>query len=212
MQTSQIVAHGYDRIAERYVEWSIRLGTEQRDRYLAVVLQRLPIGAAVLELGCGTGVLTTNRLATRFAITGVDISERSITQARRNVPEATFVHANMTDLDFPPDTFDGVLAFYSITHMPREEHGPLLRKIGRWLRPGGLLVATMGAASLPGDVEEDWLGVPMYFSHHDAETNKRLVQDAGMRLLSAHEETSDEDGGPVTFLWVVAEKPTAAPS
>lgn len=212
MQTSQIVAHGYDRIAERYVEWSIRLGTEQRDRYLAVALQRLPIGADVLELGCGTGVLTTNRLATRFAITGVDISERSITQARRNVPEATFVHANMTDLDFPPDTFDGVLAFYSITHMPREEHGPLLRKIGRWLRPGGLLVATMGAASLPGDVEEDWLGVPMYFSHHDAETNKRLVQDAGMRLLSAHEETSDEDGGPVTFLWVVAEKPTAAPS
>nr|MDP9473286.1 hypothetical protein [Chloroflexota bacterium] len=85
-------------------------------------------------------------------------------------------------------------------------------KIGRWLRPGGLLVATMGAASLPGDVEEDWLGVPMYFSHHDAETNKRLVQDAGMRLLSAHEETSDEDGGPVTFLWVVVEKPTAAPS
>ncbi len=212
MQASQIVAHGYDRIAERYVEWSIRLGTEQRDRYLAVALQRLPIGADVLELGCGTGVLTTNRLATRFAITGVDISERSITQARRNVPEATFVHANMTDLDFPPDTFDGVLAFYSITHMPREEHGPLLRKIGRWLRPGGLLVATMGAASLPGDVEENWLGVPMYFSHHDAETNKRLVQDAGMRLLSAHEETSDEDGGPVTFLWVVAEKPTAAPS
>lgn len=212
MQASQIVAHGYDRIAERYVEWSIRLGTEQRDRYLAVALQRLPIGADVLELGCGTGVLTTNRLATRFAITGVDISERSITQARRNVPEATFVHANMTDLDFPPDTFDGVLAFYSITHVPREEHGPLLRKIGRWLRPGGLLVATMGAASLPGDVEEDWLGVPMYFSHHDAETNKRLVQDAGMRLLSAHEETSDEDGGPVTFLWVVVEKPTAAPS
>ncbi|MDP9359547.1 MAG: class I SAM-dependent methyltransferase, partial [Chloroflexota bacterium] len=138
--------------------------------------------------------------------------ERSITQARRNVPEATFVHANMTDLDFPPDTFDGVLAFYSITHVPREEHGPLLRKIGRWLRPGGLLVATMGAASLPGDIEEDWLGVPMYFSHHDAETNKRLVQDAGMRLLSAREETSDEDDGPVTFLWVVAEKPTAAPS
>ncbi len=211
MHPSHIVAQGYDQIAERYVEWSLRLGTEQRDRYLEVLLQQLPLGACVLEIGCGTGMLTTVRLAERFAVTGVDISPRSVALATRNVPKATFVHADMTALDFPPDSFDGITAFYAITHVPREEHGQLLRKVRRWLRPGGLLVATMGATASPGDVEQDWLGVPMYFSHQDTETNKRLVQEAGLRLLYAREETTDEDGVAVSFLWIVAEKPYSAP-
>ncbi len=59
MNPSQIVADGYDQIADRYVEWSDPLGTEQRDRYLTVLLQWLPVGATMLELGCGTGPLTT---------------------------------------------------------------------------------------------------------------------------------------------------------
>lgn len=210
MKHSRIVAQGYDRIAERYVAWSKRLGTEQRDRYLSLLIGRLPPGSKVLDLGCGTGALTTIRLAGSFAVTGVDISARSLDLARQNVPGAAFVHADMSDLDFPPGSFDAVAAFYTIIHVPREEHGPLLRKIVRWLRPGGLLVATMGAASSSGGVDEDWLGVPMYFSTYDAETNKRLVRDAGLHIVSAREETSDEDGTPVTFLWVVAEKPKTA--
>jgi hypothetical protein len=46
-----------------------------------------------------------------------------------------------------------------------------------------------------------------YFSHFDGATNQRLVEDAGLRIISAWEETVDEDGAPVTFLWVVARKP-----
>jgi hypothetical protein len=65
----------------------------------------------------------------------------------------------------------------------------------------------MGAGSTEAAVEPDWLGVPMYFSHFDGATNRRLVEDAGLRIISAREETADEDGVPVTFLWVVARKP-----
>ena len=64
----------------------------------------------------------------------------------------------------------------------------------------------------PGTVEDDWLGAPMYFSAFDAATNRRLVQDAGLELLSADEITGDEDGVPVTFLWMVARKPTGEAS
>ncbi len=53
----------------------------------------------------------------------------------------------------------------------------------------------------------DWLGVPMYWSFFDSATNQRLIQDAGLHLLSAQEETEEEDGVPITFLWAVAQKP-----
>ena len=93
----------------------------------------------MLELGCGAGVPTTQRLAERFAVTGVDISARQIALARRNVPGATFMHADMTALAFAAETFDAVCAFYAFSHVPREEHAALLRQIAAGCTPSGLL-------------------------------------------------------------------------
>jgi len=121
-----------------------------------------------------------------------------------------FVQADITRLDLPPARFAAVIAFYTITHVPREEHASLLGNIATWLRPGGFFVASMGAGDDPGTVEDDWLGAPMYFSAFDADTNQRLVREAGLELLSAEAITRDEDGVPVTFLWVVARKPDGA--
>ncbi|HEU5098961.1 MAG TPA: class I SAM-dependent methyltransferase [Roseiflexaceae bacterium] len=203
----QLVARSYDSIAEAHAAWAGTVRTYERTRYAAELLGRLPAGAAVLELGCGTGIPTTAVLAERFDVTGVDIAARHVELARRNVPSARFIHADMAALDLPPESFDGVAAFYSIIHLPREEHAGLLRSVAGWLRPGGLLVATMGASAAPGDIEPDWLGAPMYWSHYDSATNRALVEQAGLRLLSAREETDTEDGQLVTFLWVIAEKP-----
>jgi SAM-dependent methyltransferase len=200
----EIVASGYDAVAERYAAWSV--GDRARKRYTDLVLDALPDGARVLDLGCGAGTPTAERLAARFEVTGVDVSRRQVELARRNVPGATFIHADMAALSFPLGSFDAVLAFYSIIHLPREEHAGLLGRLADWLRPGGLFVASMGAGASKGSVEEDWLGAPMYFSHHDSETNKRLVEEAGLRIVRAEEETEDEHGEPVPFLWVVARK------
>jgi len=91
--------------------------------------------------------------------------------------------------------------------VPREEHLALLQSIATWLRPGGLLVATMGATSLEAGYEQNWLGTPMYWSHYDSATNRQLVEQAGLHILSDREKTAEEDGVPVTFLWIVAQKP-----
>jgi SAM-dependent methyltransferase len=117
----------------------------------------------------------------------------------------------MTALDLPRGHFAAVIAFYAILHVPRDEHQALLANIAGWLRPGGLFVATLSIGDDPGTVETDWLGVPMFFSGHDATTGKRLVADAGLEILNAEEMTEDEDGSPVTFLWVLAQKPRTTP-
>lgn len=206
-RAKRVVEQGYNRVAERHARWAAGVRQEERLRHTHDLLDRLSPGAQVLELGCGQGAPTTRLLAERFSVTGVDISARQLELARREVPGATFIHADMASVSFPPESFDGVAAFFSLIHVPRAEHAALLARIAGWLRPGGLLVASMGVRDTPGEVEDDWLGAPMFFSHWDATTNRRLVADAGLRILSATEETADEDGAPVTFLWVVAEKP-----
>ena len=205
-ELKQLVARSYNTIAETHAAWASTVRTDERVRYAAELTERLPAGASVLELGCGTGIPTTRALAERFNVTGVDIAARHIELARQNVPSAQFIHADMAALDVAQASFDAIAAFYSIIHLPRAEHAGLLRAISGWLRPGGLLVATMGAAAEPGDIEPDWLGAPMYWSHYDSATNRALVEQAGLNILSACEETAEEDGQPITFLWVIAQK------
>ena len=208
----RIVQRGYDAIAERYVAWSGDRPSSTRQRSLDLVLAELPPAAEILELGCGAGVPMTAALAEHHRVQGVDISARQIALAIRNVPAATFQQADMAAIDFPEGSFDAVVAFYALTHLPREEQGPLLESIARWLRPGGLFFATMGARADAGTVESDWLGAPMYFSHHDAATNRRLVETAGLTVMLADVEAEEEDGRLVEFLWVMARKPPAAGS
>jgi ubiquinone/menaquinone biosynthesis C-methylase UbiE len=201
-----LVARSYDAIAERYAAWTGEALTGVRERYVALLQEQIPPGAAVLDLGCGTGVPVARALAAQYRVTGVDGSARSIDLARRNVPNATFLQADMTQVEFPPGSFAAVISSYAIIHVPREEHDALLQRVASWLQPGGFLVATMGAMESEG-MEEDWLGAPMYWSHFDAETNERLVMNAGFDLVEAALDSADEDGRPVTHLWIVARKP-----
>jgi SAM-dependent methyltransferase len=202
-----IVTRGYDAIAERYLAWSATVRVAERERYTRLLLDLLPSGAALLELGCGAGIPTTQRLATRFAVTGIDLSPRQIVLARENVPNATLITGDMTALAFPPASFDAVCAFYAITHVPREEHADLLAKISSWLRPGGLFVASFSNGGTTGEIEENWHGAPMYFSGYDAETNRQFVRDAGLVIEQSRAETDGEFGRPATFLWIVARTP-----
>ena len=151
----RIVADGYDAIAERYFAWSDARPSATRLRVArAGRSSGSPPGADVLDLGCGAGRADDSGPgATGRRVTGVDISVAQIELARAAVPGARFIHADMTALDLPPASLDAVVAFYSLTHVPRADLPGLLAAIHRWLRPGGVLVATMGAQDSPDAVE-----------------------------------------------------------
>ncbi len=138
----RIVADGYDRIAERYLEWIGRQPSAARLEALEWLLGELHDGSDLLELGCGAGIPMTARMAERHHVTGIDISPRQIALARHNVPAARFEVGDMTEVLFADRSFDAVVSFYALTHVPRGEHGPLLGRVARWLRPGGLFFAT----------------------------------------------------------------------
>jgi cyclopropane fatty-acyl-phospholipid synthase-like methyltransferase len=199
-----IVAAGYDALGEGYLDWASAI-VDARERMLDTFSSRLAPGARVLDLGCGAGLPSTRSLAARFAVTGVDISGSQVEAARRNVPEATFVQADLAAVDIPAGSFEGVTALYAISHVPRDEHAALLARIARWLVPGGLFLATLGVEDGP-DWIGDWLGRSMFFSSHDAATNRSMLDAAGFELLIDQVVQTVEPEGPVPFLWVLARR------
>jgi 2-polyprenyl-3-methyl-5-hydroxy-6-metoxy-1,4-benzoquinol methylase len=198
-----IVARGYDFVAETYLEQHGR--SQVRDRWLDELIRRLPPRARVLDLGCGAGVPVALRLTEQgFDVLGIDVSMRQIELARINVPAAEFLQADMTAVGFAPASFDAIAAFYSITHVPRAKHAELLRRIANWLKPRGLLVASLGS----GDCAEwrgEWLGAEMFFSHYDAHVYQRLICDAGLTI--EYTEVVDQDNDDGRFFWVIARSP-----
>lgn len=204
-----VVAAGYDTIADRYLEWSALRPSVARVAALDLADALIPAGADVLELGCGAGLPMSARLAAGRRLTGIDISREQVRRARRNVPEATFRQADMTTLDWPGASLDAVVAFYSLTHVPRDEQATLFRRIRDWLRPGGRFIASLGVEDDPGGIEADWLGVDMYFSHFSARVSLRLLEEAGFVVERGDVVAEPEDRHDARFLWVVARVPLA---
>jgi SAM-dependent methyltransferase len=202
-ERKSIVERGYDSLAQDYLAWASGIRDDPRERMFDEFANRLARGARVLDLGCGAGLPSTAALARQFVVTGVDMSHAQVEAARQNVPGASFIQGDMAEIDFPAGSFDGVTAFYAISHLPREEHGPLFERVARWLVPGGLFLATLGAKDSP-DWTGEWLGRRMFFSAYGADTNRRLLRAAGFELLIDEVIETLEPDGPVPFLWVLA--------
>ena len=124
-------------------------------------------------------------LATRARVTGVDFSTVQIERARAQVHGADFVCEDMCTVRFPAESFDAVVSFYAIIHVPLEEQRLLLQRIAGWLPIGGVFMATLGARAWTGS-EEDWLGVEgatMYFSHASSATYRSWLEAAGFSII-----------------------------
>jgi len=176
-----LVRAGYDEISEAYRGDTFELEGSAYERGIAAIERRLPTGARVLDLGCGCGVPVAERLAERFTVTGVDLSERQVQRARDLVPSATFVRADMTEVDLPAAGFDAIVSFYAIIHVPLGEQPALFDRIAAWLAPGGVFCGSLGHRAWTG-TEEDWHGAPMYWSHADRATYASWLTDRGFRI------------------------------
>jgi len=152
-------------------------------------------------VGSGGGVpLARDLAAAGYAVTGVDLSAVQVERARRLVPTARFLHADAGEVSFPASSFDAVVSLYALIHMPLDEQPRLLRRIGRWLRPGGWLLATTGHHAWTGS-EDNWLGgeAPMWWSQADAATYRAWIEQAGLSVVT--EDLVPEGDGAHALFW-----------
>lgn len=184
----ELVRRGYDRISSAYRDDSGQANPacaaagEDVSRYAGWISELRSVlapPARVLDLGCGNGLPATRLLVgAGFAVTGLDFSSVQIERARRLVPQATFIEADLTGWDCPPASFGAVVSFYALIHVPLDDQRALFPRIRQWLEPGGHFMATLGYERWTGI--EGYLGTPMFWDHADRDTYLEWLRDAGL--------------------------------
>jgi ubiquinone/menaquinone biosynthesis C-methylase UbiE len=134
----------YDTIAKEYAETFSR--DHERKPKDQEILHRFSqeIGdrGPVWDFGCGSGQTTAYLKNLGMEISGLDLSEKMLEQARALHPGLHFQKGNILDLEFKNGSLAGVAAFYAIVHFTKEQVGTAFREMFRVLQPGGLFLFT----------------------------------------------------------------------
>lgn len=134
----------YDAVAAEYAE--AFTGEHEKKPMDQEVLRRFAraIGGrgTVLDVGCGPGQTTRFLKDLGVDISGLDLSEKLLDQARRIHPGIPFRKGDILDLDLTDDSIAGVVSFYTICHFTTQQVKKAFDEVFRVLRPGGLFLLT----------------------------------------------------------------------
>jgi len=164
------ITAAYDEVAADYAgRFAAELAGKPFDRELLDGFAGAVGGRGpVWDIGCGAAGHITRYLADRgVEVVGADVSPGVITVAREREPALEFRVADMRRLPIADGWLTGIVAFYSVIHLPREQIPVALGEFGRVLAPGGGLLVAMHGGS--GEIESsDWFG-------HDVTVRASLV-------------------------------------
>jgi SAM-dependent methyltransferase len=110
----------------------------------------------VCDLGCGPGHVARYLREHGVQVCGLDLSSELVERARQLNPDVKFEQGNMFALNAADATWAGIVAFYSIIHIPRTDHVPVLSEMRRVLRSGGLLLLAFHVGDEVVHFDELW--------------------------------------------------------
>jgi len=201
MVDKDAVRSGYDDLAEIYA------GNRNPDADELTILDRflgsLPPSARILDAGCGQGEPILRTLTTDREAVGLDLSRRQLQLAREAVPDTPILQGDMTRFPVEAGTFDAVVAFHSLIHIPLEQHQQVVDECARVLHPGGRILLTEGTGEWCG-TNPDWLdsGVEMQWHIAGQEATREQLREAGFRIVdesTAKDELAAEESNWLFF-------------
>ena len=140
---------------------------------LDVLRNRLPSGAAVLDLCCGSGEAAAPWLAEGFAVTGLDISPRALELAAERHPGMTRVEGLAEDPPLPDGRYAALQLSVALHEFPRADRERVLKRSLQLLQPGGWLVVVDLHPAGP------WLRVPqqLFCALFETDTATAMLED-----------------------------------
>ncbi|MFX1503369.1 MAG: class I SAM-dependent methyltransferase [Promethearchaeota archaeon] len=151
--------------------------------FLSDFSSRIPKNGRILDAGCGNGAYSLI-LSQKLEVFGVDISEKQI-ELEKNALKARFICQDMTKLTFPDEYFNGIVSYYAIIHIPREEQFELLKNFYRLLKINGIVLLTFHSMDDPESYNENFFnsGIKIFWSGYDEVTNLKMVQEIGFKTI-----------------------------
>ncbi len=182
--------NSYDAIADEWHAHRRRFGAR---KYVDLILEGLQPGARILDLGCGTGEPIALYLVRKgFRVVGVDESAAMLEIARRVVPEAELIRADMRDVKLG-GCFDAAVAWDSVFHVARAHHRAVFRKISGLLAPGGRLLLSAGGSGHTGFTSE-MFGHTFFYSGYGPAETLRLLRAEGFAVELCEEDDPSSRG------------------
>lgn len=153
----------------------------------------------VADVGCGPGRLTAHLNGIGLDAFGIDLSPGMIDVARRDHPDLRFEVGSMTRLDLADDSLTGVLAWFSLIHVPDDEVPTVLGEFHRVLRPGGVVLLGFHTGDGSWLKTQGYGGHPMnVYVHRRAPARVAAwLGDAGFTVEAEllHRPAPDAEGG-----------------
>lgn len=152
------VREAYDEMAGEYAEFARGLLESNPFERAPLDLFAESVGdGPVADLGCGEGRITAYLAGAGLDVSGTDLSPRMIELARGAHPGLRFEVGSLERTGLPSATLAGVVAWYSLIHLPPERIPGALAEFARVLRGGGYALLGFQAADADGD--------PVAFDH-----------------------------------------------
>jgi SAM-dependent methyltransferase len=141
-------------------------------------------GGPVADVGCGPGYVTGHLHEAGVDAFGIDLSPEMVDIARRDHPGLHFEVGTMTDLDLADDSVAGIVAFWSVIHVPDHAVPGVFDEFRRVLRPDGLLLIGFHVGDGTEHTSEGYTGRPINVdSHHRRpSTVSGWLRDAGFTI------------------------------
>lgn len=155
------IAGDYDRVAGEYAERLYdELAGKPFDRDLLDGFATAVGGGRVCDVGCGPGHVTRYLRDRGCDAFGIDLSSRMVELARARNPGCDFRVDDLRALEIADGSLAGVVCFYSLIHLDREQLGPALARLRRALAPGGRLLLAVHEGDDSRRPGELW-GIPV---------------------------------------------------
>jgi SAM-dependent methyltransferase len=184
----------YDITADDYVVWiADELAAKPLDRAMLSAFASLVTGP-VADIGCGPGRVTAYLSGLGVSAFGIDLSPRMIAAARRDYPDLRFEVGSMLSLDLAAGSLGGVVAWYSIIHVPDPLLPAVFASFHRVLAPGGFLLLAFQVGDEP--VHLTSLGmheVSLDFQRRRPSTVATLLREAGFTMRAELVREPDEE-------------------
>ncbi|MFY9268450.1 MAG: class I SAM-dependent methyltransferase [Candidatus Manganitrophaceae bacterium] len=162
-----------------------------QDRYALLMKHTNIKDKRILEIGCATGEFCKVASDAGAQVIGSDYSKDAIEMAHSRYPQIHFIAGELKESDFPPESFDMIVAFEVIEHVlhPKE----WMVRLSRLLRVGGQLVLSTPNYGFGRSIGvENWIGFKRSFEHlyfFSVESIRRIAIGSNLTLLAYYTST-----------------------